>query len=86
MGIPDGSAHREDRLAAFKKAKAEIERRAKERFEAEQAKHEAKLKQRKDKEAETGKKARGREPKPPDAGPRDKDQVNAGLSAMRRAP
>lgn len=76
IDIPDELVRREDRLAAIKKAKEEIERRAQERFEAEQAAHEAKLKQRKDKEAETGKKARGREPKPPEAGPRDKDQVN----------
>jgi transposase len=76
IDIPDELARREDRLAAIKKAKEEIERRAQERFEAEQAEHEAKLKQRKDKIATTGKKARGREPKPPEAGPRDKDQVN----------
>ena len=76
IDIPDELARREDRLAAIKKAKEEIERRAKERFEAEQAEHEAKLKQRKDKETRTGKKAGGREPKPPEAGPRDKDQVN----------
>lgn len=76
MDIPDELARREDRLAAIKKAKEEIERRAQERFEAEQAEHEAKLKQRKDKIETTGKKARGREPKPPEAGPRDKDQVN----------
>jgi transposase len=75
IDIPDELARREDRLAAIKKAKEEIERRAKERFDAEQAEYEAKLKQRKDKEA-TGKKVRGREPKPPEAGPRDKDQVN----------
>jgi len=76
IDIPDELARREDRLAAIKKAKAEIERRAQERFEAEQAEHEAKLKKRRDQEAETGKKAGGREPKPPEAGPRDKDQVN----------
>ena len=76
MDIPDELTRREDRLAAIKKAKEEIERRAKERFDAEQAEYEAKLKQRKDKDAKTGKKARGREPKPPQAGPRDKDQVN----------
>jgi len=76
IDIPDELARREDRLAAIKKAKEEIERRAQERFEAEQAEYEAKLKQRKDKETETGKKARGREPRPPEAGPRDKDQVN----------
>lgn len=76
IDIPDELSRREDRLTAIKKAKEEIERRAQERFEAEQAEHEAKLKQRKAREAETGKKARGRKPKPPEAGPRDQDQVN----------
>ena len=76
MDIPDELARREDRLAAIKKAKAEIEKRAQERFEAEQAEYDAKLKQRKEKEEKTGKKARGPEPKAPEAGPRDKDQVN----------
>ena len=74
--IPDELARREDRLAAIKKAKEEIERRARARFEGEQAEYEAKLKKRRDQEAETGKKARGREPKQPEAGPREQDQVN----------
>ena len=76
MDIPDELARREDWLAAIEKAKAEIERRAKERFEQEQAEYEEKLKKRKEREAKTGKKARGRAPKAPQAGPRDKDQVN----------
>jgi len=76
IDIPDELSRREDRLAAIKKAKQEIEQRAKERFEAEQAEYEAKLMQRKKKEAATGKKSRGRKPRPPEAGPRDKDQVN----------
>ena len=76
MDIPDELARREDRLAAIEKAKAEIERRAQDRFEAEQAEYEEKLKKRKEKEEQTGKKARGRAPKAPQAGPRDKDQVN----------
>jgi len=76
IDIPDELARREDRIEAIKKAKKEIERRAQERFEGEQAEYEAKLKRRRDKEEKTGKKARGREPKPPEAGPRDKDQVN----------
>jgi len=76
IDIPDELARREDRLAAIKQAKEEIARRAQERFEAEQAEYESKRKQRKDREAKTGKKARGREPKPPEAGPRNKDQVN----------
>jgi transposase len=76
MDIPDELARREDRLAAIDKAKAEIERRARERFEAEQAGYEEQLRKRKEQEEKTGKKARGRAPNPPEAGPRDKDQVN----------
>jgi transposase len=76
MAIPDELARREDRLAAIEKAKVEIERRARARFEAEQAEHEEKLRKRKEQEETTGKKARGRAPKAPQAGPRDKDQVN----------
>jgi len=86
MDIPDELARREDRLAAIKKAKAEIERRAQARFEAEQSEYEEKLKQRKEKEEKTGKKARGREPNPPEAGPRDKDQVNFTDSESRIMP
>lgn len=76
IDIPDELARREDRLAAIEKAKAEIERRARERLEVEQAEHEAKLKRREEKEAKSGKKAGGRAPKAPQAGPREKDQVN----------
>lgn len=76
MDIPDELVRREDRLAAIDKAKAEIERRAQARFEAEQAEYEATLKRRKEKEKKTGKKARGRAPKAPQSGPREKDQVN----------
>ena len=76
IDIPDELARREDRLAAIEKAKAEIERRARERFEAEQAEHEEKLKRRQKKEAKSGKKAGGRAPKAPQGGPREKDQVN----------
>jgi transposase len=76
IDIPDELARREDRLAAIERAKAEIERRARERFEAEQADYEAKLKRRQEKAEQSGKKARGRAPKPPVEGPCDKDQVN----------
>ena len=76
IDIPDELARREDRLAAIEKAKTEIERRAREQFEAEQAEYEGKLKRRKENEAKTGKKARGRALKPPAEGPQDKDQVN----------
>ena len=76
LDIPDELARREDRLAAIARAKKEIERRAQERYEAEKAEYEEKLKRRQEKEAKTGKKARGRSPNPPVEGPRDKDQVN----------
>jgi transposase len=76
LDIPDELARREDRLAAIARAKEEIERRARERYEAEQAEYEEKLKRRQEKEAKTGKKTRGRSPKPPVEGPRDTDQVN----------
>ncbi len=86
IDIPNELVRREDRLAAIEKAKEEIERRAQERFEAEQTDYEAKLKQRKAREAVTGKKACGREPKPPETGPGDKDQVNFTDSESRIMP
>ena len=76
LDIPEELERREARLAAIERAKAEIERRALKRYEAEQAEYEEKLARRRDTEKATGKKARGREPKAPVAGPRAKDQVN----------
>ena len=76
LDIPAELARREERLNAIASAKAEIERRAADRYAEEQADYENKLAKRKNKEQETGKKARGQHPKPPVSGPRDKDQVN----------
>ena len=76
MDIPEELARRKERLAAIAKAKDEIERRAAERHAKEQAEYEKKLADRQAKEQESGKKARGKQPKPPEPGPRDKDQVN----------
>ena len=76
VDIPEELERREGRLAAIERAKAELERRAQERYEAERAEYEEKLARRRAKEQATGKKARGREPKAPEPGPRDKDQVN----------
>lgn len=76
LDIPVELARREKRLSAITTAKAEIERRAAERYAEEQADYEKKLTKRKAKEQETGKKPRGKHPKPPVSGPRDKDQVN----------
>jgi len=76
MDIPSELARRETRLAAIAQAKAEIEFRAQERYEREQADHETKLSKRNTEAQQTGKKPRGREPKPPESGPRKRDQVN----------
>ena len=74
--LPDEITRREDRLAAIAAAKVKIEARAKERFEREQAEYEAKMAARTTKEAEAGKKPRGKAPKPPEPGPRANDQIN----------
>ena len=74
--IPDELGRREERLAKLAEARATIEARARERFEREQAEHEAKLAARDAKAAATGRKPRGKPPQPPVEGPRPTDQVN----------
>ena len=76
MSVPDELARREDRLQKLAEARAKLEARAKERFEREQAEHEAKLAAREAKTKATGKKPGGRPPEPPSAGPGPKDQIN----------
>src|SRR4051812_39646875 len=74
LSVPHELARREERLARL--AEAKIEARATERFEREQAEHEAKLKARADKEKATGKKPGGKPPTPPTAEPAATDQIN----------
>jgi len=76
MDIPEELKRREGRLEKIAAAKAEIEARARERFEQEQAEYEAKLARRQEKEERTGKKPGGRPPKAPSAEPNEKDQVS----------
>ena len=76
MDIPAELQRREQRLSAIARAKAEIKVRAEARFEHEQAEYEEKLAQRAARAKETGKKPRGKPPRPPTAGPRGKDQVS----------
>jgi transposase len=76
VSIPEELARREQRLAAIRQAKAQIEARAAERAAQEQADFEAKLKAREDKTAHTGKKPGGKPPAPPSAGVRPTDQIN----------
>lgn len=76
MDIPAELTIRQDRIKAIKEAKVEIERRAAERHAKEQEEYERKVAERKRKQEETGKKPGGKDPKPPTAGPTEKDQVN----------
>lgn len=76
MAIPEELKRREERLAAIARAKEDIEKRAQERFEQEQAAFEAKQATREARAKETGKKPRGKPPQPPTAGPQANDQVN----------
>ena len=80
-GVPDGMdvpaeiARREERLAAIAQAKAKIEQRAAERHQGEQQDFEARQAKRSARR-DAGKKPRGKDPEPPEAGPKDSDQVN----------
>ena len=76
MSVPEELARREDRLRKLAEARAKLEARAQERFEREQAEHEAKFAAREAKTKATGKKPGGRPPEPPSAGPGPKDQIN----------
>jgi len=86
MNIPEELVRRESRLEAIAAAKAEIQRRAAERFAKEQEEHQAKVAVREAKEKSTGKKPRGRTPTPPQPGPKSKDQVNLTDSESRIMP
>ena len=74
--ITDEIAFRHERLANLAQAKAVLEARAQERYEAEQAAYEAQRAEREAKTRQTGRKPRGRPPTPPTLGARDKDQYN----------
>jgi transposase len=76
MNIPEELARREQRLEKIAQAKAEIQARAKARYEQEKAEYEQKVARREDVERKTGKKPRGKAPKPPSPEPQGKDQVN----------
>lgn len=89
QNIPDGISlpHEislpQDRLAAMEQARAE---RAQQRYAQEKAEFDAKMQKRAAKEQATGKKPGGRPPKPPEAGIRDKDQINLTDEASRIIP
>lgn len=74
--VQDEIALREARLANLAQAKAVLEARAQDRYQAEKAEYEAKLRAREEKARRRKRRPRGRKPKPPQPGPRDKDQYN----------
>jgi transposase len=74
--VDDEIALRTARLARLAEAKAVLEARAKERYAAERAEYAAKVRERAEKAAKSGRKPGGRPPQPPAEGPRDKDQYN----------
>lgn len=75
MDVPGEIARRKDRLSAIADAKAKIAQRAAQRHQGELQEYQAKAAKRQA-QREAGKKPRGKEPEPPQAGPKDKDQVN----------
>ena len=79
MDVPAEIARREDRLLAIAQAKAKIEQRAAERHQLEQQEFEAKQGKRKA-QRDAGKTPRGKDPEPPQAGPKDGDQVRSRAS------
>lgn len=76
MDIPAELLRREDRLKVIKEAKAQIEQRAKERYEKEKALYDEKMKKRELQERTSGKKPRGKRPKEPHSEPNASDQIN----------
>ena len=76
LSILEELSRREERLAAIRQAKEQIEARAAERDAQEKAEFEAKIIAREDKTARTGKKPGGKPSAPPSSGVRPTDQIN----------
>jgi len=74
--IQDEITLRKERLENLAQAKAVLEVRATERYEVEKAEYDEKVREREAKARKHRKRPRGRAPKPPQAGPHDKDQYN----------
>lgn len=74
--LEDELSLRQERLVNLARARQVLEERANERYAAEKAEYEAKLKERTKKARKRHHKPKGRPPKAPEPGPRDKDQYN----------
>ena len=76
MDIPKELLRREERLKVIKEATAQIEQRAKERYEKEKALYDEKMQKREEKEKLSGKKPKGKLPQEPVNEPKPTDQIN----------
>ena len=74
--IQDEMTLRKERLENLAQAKGVLEARAQERYAVEKAEYDEKVRAREAKARKHRKRPRGRAPKPPEAGPREKDQYN----------
>jgi len=74
--LEDELTLRQERLVNLAEARKVLEERAHERYAAEKAAYEAKVKERTQKARKRHHKPKGRPPKAPEPGPRDKDQYN----------
>jgi len=74
--IPDELALREKRLTNLAQAQAVLEARAQDRYAADLADYQAKMREREEKARTDRRKPGGRPPQPPEPGPRDTDQYN----------
>ena len=75
IDLPGELARREERLKALAEAKAKIAERAEQRDEQNRQAYDEKV-ARREAQRQAGKKPRGKEPKPPETGPKDGDQIN----------
>ena len=76
LTVPGEIARRRERIGKLREATAVIEARARERHREELAAFQARQREREEQQKATGKKPRGREPKPPQEGPRAQEQYN----------
>jgi transposase len=74
--LEDEITLRQERLVNLAEARKVLEERANERYAAEKAEYEAKMKERTKKARKRHHKPKGRPPKAPEPGPRDQDQYN----------
>lgn len=76
LSLPEELKRREDRLAVMAAAKIKIAARAEQRYQREKAEYDEKMARRAARQAETGKKSSGKQPKAPEPGAKAGDQVN----------